>query len=199
MGESSGFQITRRAFASALSGAAAVGVSGVAVASVGTQGSSTDADLRDAALRGLALADARQDPVRAKAAAEVLEKLDCHDPEAGLLVRIYRRFDVPPASYWLRDAYQPDLLNLERIHNAVRESRRVRFSYTDLQGEESTRSVLPLALVHPAQGVKLLAWCDERQDFRQFFVRSMTNVSAQSGEFAYRRLDLLRGLLDKYA
>lgn len=198
MGNSPKFELTRRAFASALSGSVAAGVSGVAVGSVGTPGSSTDANLRDAALRGLALADGRQDPVRAKAAAEVLEKLDRDDPEAGLLVRIYQRFDVPPASYWLGDAYSPDPTHLERLHSAVRESRRVQITYTDLQGAETTRAVLPLALVHPVQGVKLLAWCEARQDFRQFFVRSMADVSAQSGEFVIRRLELLRGLLDKY-
>lgn len=199
MGDRPQFQMTRRAFASALSGAAAAGVSGTAVASVAEPASTVDAELRDAALRGLALADVRQDPVRAKAAAQVLAKLDREDPEAGLLVRIYQRFDVPPASYWLGDAYQPDPAHLERLHIAVRKSVRVRFSYTDLQGAQTERSVLPLALVHPAQGVKLLAWCEERQDFRQFFVRAMADVSTEYGEFARRRLDLLQGLLDKYA
>jgi hypothetical protein len=48
--------------------------------------------------------------------------------------------------------------------------------------------VLPLALVHPPQGVKLLAWCAERQDFRQFFVRAMENPTPQPGDFSENRM-----------
>ena len=72
------------------------------------------------------------------------------------------------------------------------------FGYTDLDGNKTTRAVLPLALVHPPQGVKLLAWCAERQDFRQFFVRSMQGPTPQPGDFSGDRTALLEGLLDKY-
>ena len=60
------------------------------------------------------------------------------------------------------------------------------------------RAALPLALVHPLQCVKLLAWCAERQDFRQFFVRSMEGPTPQRGDFSGDRISLLEGLLDKY-
>jgi len=59
--------------------------------------------------------------------------------------------------------------------------------------------VLPLALVHPPQGVKLLAWCEERRGFRQFFVRAMERLTLREGDFSRDRLALLRGLLDKEA
>jgi predicted DNA-binding transcriptional regulator YafY len=59
--------------------------------------------------------------------------------------------------------------------------------------------VLPLALVHPPQGVKLLAWCTERQDFRQFFVRAIQGPAPQHGDFSHDRMTLLEGLLDKYS
>ena len=52
--------------------------------------------------------------------------------------------------------------------------------------------------MHPPQGVKLLAWCAERQDFRQFFVRSMQDPTPQAGDFSGDRMALLEGLLDKY-
>jgi predicted DNA-binding transcriptional regulator YafY len=74
----------------------------------------------------------------------------------------------------------------------------VAFGYTDLVGNKTTRTVLPLTLVHPPQGVKLLAWCAERQDFRQFFVRSMQGPTPQPGDFRRDRMALLEGLLDKY-
>ncbi len=59
--------------------------------------------------------------------------------------------------------------------------------------------MLPLALVHPPQGVKLLAWCEERGDFRQFFVRAMQGLTLREGDFSGDRVPLLRGLLDKEA
>lgn len=79
----------------------------------------------------------------------------------------------------------------------VRATQPVAFRYTDLSGNPSRRTVLPLVLVHPPQGVKLLAWCQERQEFRQFFVREMQDVTAQPGDFGKDRLALLEGLLDK--
>ena len=73
------------------------------------------------------------------------------------------------------------------------------FGYTDLSGQETTRTVLPLALVHPPQGVKLLAWCEERRDFRQFFVRAMQGLTLREGDFSGDRKALLEGLLEKEA
>ena len=73
------------------------------------------------------------------------------------------------------------------------------FGYTDLSGQETTRTVLPLALVHPPQGVKLLAWCEERRDFRQFFVRTMRGLTHREGDFSAERIAMLQGLLKKEA
>jgi predicted DNA-binding transcriptional regulator YafY len=47
--------------------------------------------------------------------------------------------------------------------------------------------------------VKLLAWCEERKDFRQFFVRAMQGVTLRVGDFSGGRVALLRGLLEKEA
>ena len=69
--------------------------------------------------------------------------------------------------------------------------------YTDLSGNKTTRTVLPLALVHPPQGVKLLVWCAERESFRQFFMRAMQRSTPRPGNFSDDRMALLEGLLDK--
>jgi predicted DNA-binding transcriptional regulator YafY len=157
-----------------------------------------DHDLRDAALRGLALAGYRGDPVTAAAANAALARLAETDPEAGLLGRIYRMLDVRPAAYWPDNVPAAAVADLAILHAAIRASQPVAFGYTDLNGNNTTRTVLPLALVHPPQGVKLLAWCAERQDFRQFFVRSMQGPTPQPGDFSGDRMALLEGLLDKY-
>ena len=45
----------------------------------------------------------------------------------------------------------------------------------------------------------MLAWCEERRDFRQFFVRAMRVLMLREGDFSGERMALLQGLLDKEA
>lgn len=193
--------LTRRALGTRLAGfAAAIGFGQSAATSVSAQSASTvDLELRDAALRGLALASHRGDPVAAAAAEAALARLAETDPEAALLGRIYQLLDVRPAAYWHRDLPEAAAADLSALHGAIRASQPVAFEYTDLSGQETTRTVLPVALVHPPQGVKLLAWCEERKDFRQFFVRAMQGVTLRVGDFSGGRVALLRGLLEKEA
>lgn len=193
--------LTRRALGTRLAGfAAAIGFGQSATTSVSAQPASTvDLELRDAALRGLALASHRGDPVAARAAEATLARLAETDPEAALLGRIYQLLDVRPAAHWHGDLPAAAAADLSALHGAIRASQPVAFGYTDLSGQQTTRTVLPLALVHPPQGVKLLAWCKERRDFRQFFVRAMQGLTLREGEFSGDRLALLRGLLEKEA
>ncbi len=191
--------LTRRALGTRLAGlAAAIGFGQSVATSVAAQpASALDPELRDAALRGLALASHRGDPVAAKAAEATLARLAETDPEAALLGRVYQLLDVRPTAYWHGDLPAAAAADLSALHGAIRASQPVAFEYTDLSGQQTTRTVLPLALVHPPQGVKLLAWCDERRDFRQFFVRAMQGLTLREGEFSGDRMMLLRGLLDK--
>ena len=193
--------LTRRALGTRLAGfAAAIGFGQSAATGVAAQPASTvDLELRDAALRGLALASHRGNPVAAAAAEAALARLAETDPEAALLGRIYQLLDVRPAAYWHRDLPEAAAADLSALHGAIRASQPVAFEYTDLSGQETTRTVLPVALVHPPQGVKLLAWCEERKDFRQFFVRAMQGVTLRVGDFSGGRVALLRGLLEKEA
>jgi len=192
--------ITRRALGTRIAvAAAAFGFgNGAATRVAASPGPVMDPDLRDAALRGLALAGHRDDPVTAAAANAALARLAETDPEAGLLGRIYQLLDVRPAAYWPDNVPAAGAAELAILHAAIRACQPVAFGYTDLDGNQTARTVLPLALVHPPQGVKLLAWCAEREDFRQFFVRSMQNPTPRSGDFSDGRMALLEGLLDKY-
>lgn len=191
--------LTRRALGTRLAGfATAIGFGQSVATSVAAQPTSAlDPELRDAALRGLALAGHRGDTVAARAAEATLARLAETDPEAALLGRIYQLLDVRPAAYWHGDLPEAAAADLSALHGAIRVSQQVAFGYTDLSGQETTRTVLPLALVHPPQGVKLLAWCEERMDFRQFFVRAMRGLALREGDFSGDRLVLLQGLLDK--
>lgn len=191
--------LTRRALGTRIAGAAAaIGFgNGAAASSMANPAPVLDPDLRDAALRGLALAGHRGDPVTAAAADAAIERLSQTDPEGAILARLYQLLDVRPAQYWPEDMPEAAAADLAMLHAAIRTSQPVAFGYTDLSGNETARTVLPLALVHPPQGVKLLAWCEERGDFRQFFVRAMRGLTPQAGDFSADRLALLQGLLDK--
>ncbi len=192
--------LTRRALATRFAGAAAAAGIGHAASAGGaaTQPMGLDPDLRDAALRGLALAGYRGDPVTAAAAKAALARLATTDPEAALLGRVYQLLDVrPAANHWSGDAPKADAADLAVVHAAIRACQPLSFGYTDLAENKTTRTVLPLALVHPPQGVKLLAWCTERADFRQFFIRALQKPMPLPGDFSADRLALLQGLLAK--
>ena len=164
--------LTRRSLGTRLAGAAAaIGFgNGAAASTMATPAPVLDPDLRDAALRGLALAGYRGDPVTAAAANAAIERLSQTDPEGALLARLYQMLDVRPAQYWPEDVPDAAAADLATLHAATRACQPVSFGYTDLSGNETARKVLPLALVHPPQGVKLLAWCEEREDFRRGMV-----------------------------
>lgn len=186
--------LTRRALANSLvAGAVAAGLP-VRPAQAAP---AMDPALRDAALRGLALAGHRGDAVSAAAAEAAIARLGETDPEGALLARLYRALDVRPSQYYRADMAPAAGEALSVLHTAIAASQPVFFGYTDQSDQESTRVVLPLALVHPPQGVKLLAWCEERQGYRQFFVRAMRDLAPQAGDFAARRMALLQGLVEK--
>jgi len=191
--------LTRRALGTRIAGAAAaIGFgNGAAASTIAHPAPVLDPDLRDAALRGLALAGHRGDPVTGAAADAAIERLSQTDPEGAILARLYQLLDVRPAQYWPEDMPEAAAADLVMLHAAIRTSQPVAFGYTDLSGNETARTVLPLALVHPPQGVKLLAWCEERGDFHQFFVRAMRGLTPRAGNFSADRFALLQGLLDK--
>ena len=186
--------LTRRALANSLvAGAAVVGLPVRPVQAM----PAIDPALRDAALRGLALAGHRGDAVSAAAAEAAITRLTETDPEGALLARLYRALDVRPSQYYRADMPEAAPAQLEVLHGAIAASQPVFFGYTDLSDQRSEREVLPLALVHPPQGVKLLAWCEAAQGYRQFFVRAMRDLAPRSGGFAERRMALLQGLVEK--
>lgn len=191
--------LTRRALGTRLAGAAVAMGFGNGAAASPMANPVPDPDLRDAALRGLALAGHRGDPVTAAAARAAMERLSETDPEGAVLARLYQLLDVRPAQYVPENLRPAAVADLATLHAAIRACQPVTFGYTDLSGNQTARTVLPLALVHPPQGLKLLAWCAEREAFRQFFVRAMRELTPQPGDFSEDRLALLQGLLEKEA
>ncbi len=68
--------------------------------------------------------------------------------------------------------------NLRLLRGAIDRSAKVRFGYTRLDGEGSARTVRPLGLFFWGTVWSLAAWCEMREDFRNFRVDRMEGISA---------------------
>ena len=133
------------------------------------------------------------DPLTTAAANAALARLAETDPEAGLFGCNHHVFDVRPAACWPDDIPGAAAVDPATLHAAIRDCQPVAFGYMAPEGNQTARTVLPLALVHPPHEEKLLAWCAAREDFRQFFERSMQGPMPQPGDFRNDRMALLLG------
>lgn len=67
------------------------------------------------------------------------------------------------------DHYQEMVtIDLARVRRAVRDRRKIRFSYVDQQGSSSKRTIAPLTLSFYGAVWTVPGWCELRQDFRAF-------------------------------
>ena len=69
------------------------------------------------------------------------------------------------------------------LRAALRARRRVRFHYRDGAGRPSARHVRPLALTAFSDGWLLIAWCEERRDFRVFRLDRMAETAVTDERF----------------
>ena len=150
---------------------------------------------RETLVRGLAgLSDLRDAALEGQAAA-VLSEISANFPEAEALYDLHRL-------YRLRGnrggAWRPEAsVDMSVLADATAQSRPLWIRYGDLQGQMTERKIWPLALVYPDHGVFVLAWCCERQAFRQFFAHAIEELRELDGDFSDRRLGLLRGMLEE--
>ncbi len=56
------------------------------------------------------------------------------------------------------------------MRQAIRETRKLRITYADAQGQQSERTVWPVAMAYYVDVTLLGAWCELRHDFRHFRV-----------------------------
>lgn len=73
--------------------------------------------------------------------------------------------------------------HLEALRRAVANRNKVHFSYTRLDGQESQRTVRPLGLYFWGRIWLLTAWCELRQDFRNFRIDRIGALEVQQAQF----------------
>jgi predicted DNA-binding transcriptional regulator YafY len=73
------------------------------------------------------------------------------------------------------------------LRAALRDHRKVHFSYANADGEITTRTVRPLAFLFYGAVWLMLAWCELRQDFRSFRLDRMTRIDITDARFKPER------------
>lgn len=84
----------------------------------------------------------------------------------------------------------PEAVDPSVLRWAIRELRKLRLQYCDQEGDTTTRTVLPVALVYYVEVAVLAAWCELRQDFRHFRVDRMMSCTVLDDRFADRAAQL---------
>jgi len=127
----------------------------------------------DAAVLGALWVSTRAEPELARAAENLIAKIEAITPRplrrhiaaASMSVR-----PVSPAS--------EDKVDAAMLRQAILEGRKVSLGYRDGDGKESKRVVWPVLLGYRDEGRILAAWCELRQGFRYFRTDRMTFAEA---------------------
>lgn len=119
----------------------------------------------DAIAVGARLVRRLRDPGLQEAAEAVLAKIATVLPERLRAGVVAAPFLVSEGS-----AAIPEGIDLSEVRRAIREMRKIRISYRDMDGRRSHRTVWPIAMLYYVDVTLLGAWCELRQDYRHFRV-----------------------------
>jgi predicted DNA-binding transcriptional regulator YafY len=104
-----------------------------------------------------------KDATLQEAAARVLAKV------AQVLPEPLRAHVAAPAIYVSEgNAAAPQGIDPAAVRFAIRENRKLRITYADESGTGTTRCIWPLAMAYYVDVTLIGAWCELRQDFRNF-------------------------------
>lgn len=127
-------------------------------------------DELDALVIGMRAVEKAGDPVLARAALTLLDKIAAALPEGE------RKALEESSLYSPSPPDAPPPGDLALLRTALRNRRKLSFAYTDGQGGQSRRVVHPLALSWLGIAWVLVAWCELRRDHRVFRTDRMQGV-----------------------
>lgn len=127
----------------------------------------------EALVLGARVVQSWADPALAKAADSVLAKVEMVLPDK-------LRSKVAGSTLLVPDFHtRGPAPNLGALRGAIRDGRKVRFRYLDEGGNESRRTVRPLALAFWGKIWSMASWCELRQDFRSFRLDRISEIDFQ--------------------
>ena len=144
-----------------------------------------DCDELDALVIGLRFVGREADPILQGAALSALEK-----------IRAVSTTNFAPEDTAL---YAPNFGHHEHLHMmsimrlAIRNATVMDLQYEALSGAVTTRVVKPLALIFFPNAHLLAAWCELRQDYRNFRIDRITQARDTGANFVREKRTLLRG------
>lgn len=84
-------------------------------------------------------------------------------------------------SHW--NTVPPAAVDYRMMREAIRQERKLHFSYLDAEGRSTERTVRPIALIYYVDNTILAAWCELRGDFRHFRVDRISACAVTDGRF----------------
>lgn len=94
---------------------------------------------------------------------------------------------------------EPDIADLSDLRAAIRQERKLSITYRDGSGAETSRRVLPFAIVYHSEAIVLAAWCELRNDFRNFRPDRIIRYEVLEARFEGRGEGLRREWMQGYA
>lgn len=144
----------------------------------------------EALVLGARIVQSWADPELARAAREAIAKVE------AVLPRDRSHLVEGTPIFAPRDHERVEMdVDLAALRAAVRESRRLRFDYTDASGNASERTVWALGLFFYGPVWLLASWCELRQDFRAFRLDRMRDLVVLPGTFPQQPGRTLRDFL----
>ncbi len=140
----------------------------------------------DAVLLGLKWVEKRADPTMARAAVDAMAKIEAVLPrwarEIADTPGVFVRADLPP---------RVEAIETGLFRDAIRECRKVRIVYRDVQGVETERTVWPIGLAFMEEGRAVMAWCELRGACRSFHLDRIASADVGT-TYPERRAVLLQ-------
>lgn len=117
----------------------------------------------EAIVLALALLARTGDEELKAAARRVNQKITGAVPEP-----LRKAFQSQALHAWGTIASPPPAVDLAMIRRAIRDEQKLVLDYRDELGRATERTVLPLALIYYSEHAMMVAWCELRQDIRNF-------------------------------
>jgi predicted DNA-binding transcriptional regulator YafY len=104
-----------------------------------------------------------RDPQLQKAAESVLAKVTAVVPE---MLRSY----LSEAPFYVSEGSAPPItgLDLAEVRGAIHQARKMSIAYSDEKGRRTQRTIWPIAMAYYVDVTLIGAWCELRNDFRNF-------------------------------
>lgn len=122
----------------------------------------TDEEI-EALVLGLRLAAQHGDAALERAGADAAAKL-----RAVLPPDLRAVMDESPLLAGPVSSRPPEAVDLVEVRRCIREQRKARIAYADQRGARTERTVWPIAVGFFERVRVILAWCEERRDYRHF-------------------------------